>query len=212
MSAAELRLPPVLPEAPASAEALRAAVPGARVTVVGGARSGLSVARLLARLPGVPVVLDPVLAAESGGSLDADCRYTPGPDVGLDLTAVRKHKVYLNNAARETDTGVVVLYDTGIALTPPDGYYVEIVPRSSISKTGWMLANNTGVIDPTYNGNIYIALVRVADHVDELPLPFCKCQLILRPALYPGMKEVGALGETKRGAGGFGSTSKGAGT
>ena len=49
MTVAELQLPPVRPEAPASADALRQAVPGARVTVVGGARSGLAVARLLAR-------------------------------------------------------------------------------------------------------------------------------------------------------------------
>ena len=65
MTAAALRLPPVLPEAPASAEALRAAVPGARVTVVGGARSGLSVARLLARR-GADVFLSDHGAAEAG--------------------------------------------------------------------------------------------------------------------------------------------------
>ncbi len=58
-------LPPVLPEVPTSAEALRAAVPGARVTVVGGARSGLSVARLLARR-GATVFLTDHGAAEAG--------------------------------------------------------------------------------------------------------------------------------------------------
>lgn len=127
-------------------------------------------------------------------------------DVGLDLTAVRKHKVILHDATRDSDRGVVVMYDTGIALTPPLGYYVEIVPRSSISKTGWMLANNTGIIDPTYNGNIYIALVRVADNVGEIPLPFCKCQLILRKAFYPTMMTVQDLAASERGDGGFGST------
>ena len=49
MTRAGLFAPPVRPETPVSAEALRAAVPGARVTVVGGARSGLAAARLLAR-------------------------------------------------------------------------------------------------------------------------------------------------------------------
>lgn len=70
MTVSELRLPPVLPEAPASAEALRAAVPGARVTVVGGARSGVSVARLLARR-GADVFLTDTApdAADLGASL-----------------------------------------------------------------------------------------------------------------------------------------------
>ncbi|MDT0630210.1 Mur ligase family protein [Rubrivirga sp. S365] len=49
MTRAGLFAPPVVPETPVSAEALRASVPGARVTVVGGARSGQAAARLLAR-------------------------------------------------------------------------------------------------------------------------------------------------------------------
>ncbi len=65
MTVSELQLPPVRPESPASAEALRAAVPGSRVTVVGGARSGLSVARLLAR-HGADVFLTDHGAAEPG--------------------------------------------------------------------------------------------------------------------------------------------------
>ncbi len=49
MTVRELQLPPVRPETPTSPDALRQSVPGARVTVVGGARSGLAVARLLKR-------------------------------------------------------------------------------------------------------------------------------------------------------------------
>ena len=44
-----VQLPPIRPRGRASAAELRSAVEGARVTVVGGARSGLSVARLLQR-------------------------------------------------------------------------------------------------------------------------------------------------------------------
>lgn len=64
MSAATL-LPPIVPDAAASAEALRQSVGGARVTVVGGARSGLAVARLLAR-HGAEVLLTDHGAAEAG--------------------------------------------------------------------------------------------------------------------------------------------------
>lgn len=118
-------------------------------------------------------------------------------DIGLDLTAIKEHKVLPNG---------VVLYDTGIAVTPPNGYYIEIVPRSSMSKTGWMLANSIGTIDPTYTGNLYIALIRVAQDAPKLDLPFCKCQMVLRKIEYAEMQEVESLNYTKRGDGGFGST------
>ena len=118
-------------------------------------------------------------------------------DIGLDLVAIKKHKVLPNG---------VVLYDTGIAASPPPGYYLEILPRSSISKTGWMLANSVGTIDPDYTGNLLIALVRVCPDAPELQLPFCKCQLVLRKAEYGVPQEVSSLQTTVRGSGGFGST------
>ncbi len=65
MTVSELQLPPVRPDAPASADALRQSVKGARVTVVGGARSGLSVARLLQR-KGADVFLTDAAPAEPG--------------------------------------------------------------------------------------------------------------------------------------------------
>ena len=118
-------------------------------------------------------------------------------DVGYDLTAIRKHKVLENGA---------ILYDTGIAVKPPSGFYIEIVPRSSISKTGYMLANSVGTIDPDYTGNLYIALVKVTPTAPELRLPFTKCQFVLRKAYYGVVEEVDHLCSTERGAGGFGST------
>ncbi len=65
MTTSTLIQPPVRPETSVSAEALRASVPGARVTVVGGARSGLAVARLLAR-QGADVFLTDQAPAEGG--------------------------------------------------------------------------------------------------------------------------------------------------
>lgn len=120
-------------------------------------------------------------------------------DVGLDLTAIKEYKILPNG---------VVLYDTGIAVSPPPGYYIEIVPRSSMSKTGWMLANSVGTIDPSYTGNLFIALVRVVLNAPTPELPFCKCQMVLRKAEYAQMEEVQNLTNTVRGDGGFGSTDK----
>ena len=118
-------------------------------------------------------------------------------DVGLDLVAI--------DVAKRLPNGVV-LYDTGIAVSPPEGYYIEIMPRSSMSKTGWMLANGVGQIDPDYRGNLLIALVKVVPDAPEIELPFCKCQLILRKAEYASVQVVESLKSTERGSGGFGST------
>lgn len=118
-------------------------------------------------------------------------------DIGMDLVAIKKHK-NLNNG--------VIMYDSGISINPPEGYYIEIVPRSSISKTGWMLANGTGVIDPSYTGSLYIALIKVFPDAPELEPPFCVTQIILRKAEYAKMEEIDLLEYTERGYGGFGST------
>ena len=69
MTRAGLFAPPVRPETEVSADALRAAVPGARVTVVGGARSGLAAARLLARR-GADVFLTDA-GPDAGGAAEA---------------------------------------------------------------------------------------------------------------------------------------------
>ena len=118
-------------------------------------------------------------------------------DIGLDLVAIKEHKVLPSG---------VVLFDTGIAVTPPEGYYIEIVPRSSMSKSGWILANSIGICDPSYTGNLLIALARVNNNSSVPELPFCLCQMVLRKAEYAEMEEVKELEETKRGDGGFGST------
>ena len=102
-------------------------------------------------------------------------------DVGYDLVAIGKHKTLKSG---------VTLYDTGLVVIPPDGHYIEILPRSSISKTGYMLANSVGTIDPDYRGNLYIALLKIVPDAPELELPFCKCQLVLRKAIYADVEEI----------------------
>ena len=64
------------------------------------------------------------------------------------------------------------LYDTGICLDIPVGYYVEIVPRSSIVKSGYMLSNSIGIIDCSYKGNLYVGLTKICDDAIEIEYPF----------------------------------------
>ena len=126
-----------------------------------------------------------------------------GSDVGYDLTIISKVKDMV-------PSGAVVMYDTGIQARVPWGHYLEILPRSSLSKTGWMLANSVGVIDPSYTGNLLVVVARVDPEAPPLPLPFRGFQLVVRKQLHMNITEIDVTTDTAntaRGAGGFGSTS-----
>lgn len=122
-------------------------------------------------------------------------------DVGYDLTLIRVHK-RVNN--------VCTMYDTGVQIQLSRGFYGEIVPRSSLIKSGYMLANSVGIIDRSYTGNLYIAVVKVDPDAPDLELPYRGFQLIIRPQVYADI--IDATGteivNTWRDCGGFGSTGK----
>lgn len=118
-------------------------------------------------------------------------------DVGYDLTAIGVHKV-INSKT--------ILCNTGIKLNIPISYYVEIAPRSSIIKSGYMLANSIGIIDVSYKGELLIALTKIDEESPSIQFPFRCCQLIVRKQVFPIMKEVDDISISKRGEGGFGSS------
>lgn len=119
-----------------------------------------------------------------------------GPqEVGYDLVCIQKVK-------HLAPIGVpLTMYDTGICVKPPEGYYVEIVPRSSIVKHGVFLANSVGIIDPTYRDTLKVVLAG-----SPMQCPFSVCQLVLRPMPPDApVVKVERLDSTYR-QGGFGST------
>lgn len=120
-------------------------------------------------------------------------------DAGYDLSVISvKNKI----------SDMVSLYDTGIQVEVKHGLYIEVVPRSSLSKSGYMLANSIGIIDANYRGNILVALIKINPNAPDIEFPFRCCQLIFRKQVYVTMKESETLSETARGEGGFGSTGK----
>lgn len=119
-------------------------------------------------------------------------------DAGFDLTAINLVKTI----------GSVNFYDTGISLVPKEGYYFKLYPRSSISKTGYSLANSVGVIDSGYTGNIIIALRKESTSVKDLELPCRIAQLVPEKSILSTMKVSCEQFLTSRGEGGFGSTNK----
>jgi dUTP pyrophosphatase len=137
-----------------------------------------------------------VLKVHELAAIPSKCKES---DAGYDLTVIKPVKQLLPN---------VTLYDTGIQIQVAHGLYAEVVPRSSLSKSGFMLANSIGIIDRGYTGNIYIALIKVDPSAPDLVLPFKCCQLIFRQQIHVNIKEVkDSFQNTSRGIGGFGSTS-----
>ena len=121
---------------------------------------------------------------------------SPG-DVGYDLTAIELVKKIGSNT---------YMYDTGLCIQPPVGFYTEIVARSSIVKSGFILSNSVGIIDPSYTGSLKVCFTKVDQSADDLVLPFKMCQLLLKRAEYARFNQVDNLDDTIRGHGGFGST------
>ena len=99
-----------------------------------------------------------------------------------------------------------IRFETGIKVEPADGWHIEILPRSSLSSTGWMLANSVGLIDSSYRGTLKVALIRVDKNAKDLELPCKVVQMVLRPNSHYLFNEVSDLNDTQRGEGGFGST------
>lgn len=120
-------------------------------------------------------------------------------EVGFDLTIISKSKDISPNTA---------MYDSFISVQPPDGVYFEIVPRSSLSKTGYILTNSIGIIDPSYRGTLKVVLTKINPDAPDIELPNKRFQLIPRTFISNvfQVKEVNNLSNTTRGTGGFGST------
>lgn len=119
-------------------------------------------------------------------------------DIGYDLTIISHDK----KISERTD-----LYDTGIAVKPPAGFYIEILPRSSFGKSGYVLSNSVGVIDPSYRGTLKVMVTRVDDFVPAFEIPFRGFQMVLRKCESNAeIEEVAELDATERGDGGFGSS------
>lgn len=118
---------------------------------------------------------------------------------------------------------------TGLHVALPEGYEMEIRPRSGLTKTKLIIANSPGTVDEDYRGEILVIFESIDDTnlfpyynnyinngvTSELHFPYAvgdRCaQLLIRRYEEIAWQEVDSLanlGETKRGNGGHGSTGK----
>lgn len=105
--------------------------------------------------------------------------------------------------------GERVLVPTGLAMEIPEGYEVQVRPRSGLSfKTGLMVVNSPGTIDADYRGEVKIILGNLSTKDEVVAHGDRVAQLVLAPVTQAAFMLATELGETERGAGGFGSTGK----
>lgn len=96
---------------------------------------------------------------------------------------------------------------TGLAVAIPDGYEIQVRPRSGLAlKHGISVPNTPGTIDSDYRGEVKVIMINFGAEPFEIRRGDRIAQLVLAPVTRAAWAEVQELGETARGAGGFGST------
>jgi dUTP pyrophosphatase len=98
---------------------------------------------------------------------------------------------------------------TGFAIAIPEGYEVQVRPRSGLAvKHGITCLNTPGTIDSDYRGEVKVILINLG----EAPFPISRgeriAQLVPAPVQRATLAIVDALDDTDRGSGGFGSTGR----
>lgn len=105
--------------------------------------------------------------------------------------------------------GARAMVPTGLSVAIPEGYEIQVRPRSGLAaKHGLTCLNTPGTIDSDYRGEIKVILINLGAEPFTIQRGERIAQLVLAPVTRLGWQEVGELGETARGAGGFGSTGR----
>lgn len=96
---------------------------------------------------------------------------------------------------------------TGLALAIPQGYEIQVRPRSGLAlKHGITVPNTPGTIDSDYRGELKVILINHGSEPFAIQRGDRVAQLVLAPVVQAAWDEVAELDATERGAGGFGST------
>lgn len=103
--------------------------------------------------------------------------------------------------------GERVLVPTGLSFEIPEGFEIQVRSRSGLAaKQGISVLNSPGTVDADYRGEVKVILANLGKDPVEIHNQDRIAQFILAPVFQAELQWVHELGETQRGAGGFGST------
>jgi dUTP pyrophosphatase len=98
---------------------------------------------------------------------------------------------------------------TGLAFALPPGFEGQVRPRSGLAfKHGVTCLNSPGTVDADYRGEVKVILINLGEEDFVIRRGERIAQLVIAPVVQATWAEVESLGDTVRGAGGFGSTGR----
>lgn len=129
--------------------------------------------------------------------------YQTSGSAGADLRAD------LGGAELLLEPGQIKLVPTGLRVQIPEGYEMQIRPRSSLAlKHGVTLPNTPGTIDSDYRGPLGVIMINLGAQPYAIQHGERIAQAVVAPVTRASYVLTGSLTETARGAGGFGSTGR----
>jgi len=127
-------------------------------------------------------------------------KYETEGSSGMDLAANIKKTI-------EIKPGKFAIIPTGLALSIPNNYEIQIRPRSGLAARNQISVLNTpGTIDADYRGELKVILINLGEKKFKIENGLRIAQMVLCPVIKATLEEVNELEETKRGSGGLGST------
>lgn len=142
-----------------------------------------------------------IVRLEHAAGLDLPAYETSG-SAGVDLrAAVPEDRQIVLLPGRRT------LVPTGLIFELGEGYEAQIRPRSGLAfKHGITCLNTPGTIDSDYRGEVKVLLINLGDDDFRIERGMRIAQAVISPVVQVEIEERSEVGETERGAGGFGST------
>jgi dUTP pyrophosphatase len=127
-------------------------------------------------------------------------QYETTGSAGMDLRADIAESISLQPLERS-------MIPTGLFIELPQGYEAQIRPRSGLAaKKGISIPNSPGTIDSDYRGEIKVIVINLSNEIQVIEPAERIAQMVIARYEQIAWQQVTVLGDTERGAGGFGST------
>ena len=127
-------------------------------------------------------------------------KYETSGSSGLDIAAYIDKEI-------EIKPGKTEIIPTVLLVSIPDGFEIQIRPRSGLAAKNQIgVLNTPGTIDADYRGEIRVILINFGNESFIVKRGLRIAQMVLCPIIKAKFKEVESLENTERGSGGFGST------
>ena len=129
-------------------------------------------------------------------------KYETKGSAGMDVRANIKESITLKSLER-------ILIPTGLKVAIPEGYEIQVRPRSGLAiKQGITMLNTPGTVDSDYRGELKVIVVNLSNEAYTIEPNERIGQFVLNKIEQIEFIEVEELESTERGEGGFGHTGK----